>query len=221
MRLSPYGLIASGFVVAALVGAGCSSKSSGSAAAKKTPTKTTTGAASAKPTAKPAAKPKAPSTAPPSKPPAAPPKTDPLADSSAFADGNEVGDCTDFGLTDGQGYCLAGSDYVIGCVGTKVKALDCGSYDDANTLTSCLDDTSAGCYALTLSAVDPDITDDTSSGEAVGSCRSPTTQEGRGLCSTDAADVYVCKGGTLFALACESYGAGLKCASSDVGITCQ
>lgn len=206
--------------------AACSSSSSPTASGK-TPGKKTTAAPAPKPTAKPTAKPTTPTKPPPKAPPATPPKAPALDDPTELATNEQALDlaidCAAIGLADGQGYCLPDTDYLVGCVGGKAKALDCGTYDTKDSLNSCEDTAKAGCFFATLSPVAADIADDGKEwGEAVGTCRAPDAQEGRGFCSSDGIDVYVCKGGTLYAISCASYDpAGQLCKIAAGEVTCQ
>lgn len=150
----------------------------------KTPSTKTSSAPTGKATTKPPAKPTASATAPKSEPPATPPKSPDLASGDLLTEsGFEIdASCAKAGLTDNKGYCLDGGDYLIGCVGGKLLGIDCGALNSGSQAVSCEDDPKAGCYAIDLSPVVSDVTDDAAGYGAAIDQACLSSQEGKGFC---------------------------------------
>jgi hypothetical protein len=213
----------------------CSSKESSSTPATKTDsgvdigggtktpasktTTTPTTSATTKPTSKPTTTTTAPPTTPPEMPPSTPDLVDPTQLDAEEAFTLEVS-CAKAGLTEGKGYCLEGGSYLLGCVGGKLKGLDCAIYDTADFAADCFDAPKAGCFGVTLSPVASDVLDDAPAFGSDSGDTCPAVQEGRGFCSD--AFVTMCAGGKVYSIDCASYGtAGATCkSSSDGALSC-
>jgi hypothetical protein len=211
-------------LLGASLGAGCTAKVT-PAATSKTPTKKTTTKptpAQAKGASKPvpaAAKPGKPTT-PPANPPAKP-TTPPTGSANAGqldSDAIEFpGTCADYNLEEGKGFCS--EDYLFGCEGGKVKALDCGGFNSAELSVSCIEgDTTVQCEGIDLTTVDTDIVDDLKA-FAVGDGTCPAVQNGKGACV--GTFIAACIDGVGYAIDCGSYGDGVTCGKTAAGaITC-
>jgi len=198
-----------------------SGKTDAGADGAKTPAKKTASAPTAKPPAKAPPKPTASATAPKSDPPTTPPKSPDLDNTTLLTEsGFEIdASCAKAGLTDGKGYCLPSTDYLVGCVGGKLLGFDCGALNSSTMAVACEDDPKAGCYGVDLSPVASDISDDAAAyGISIDSaCK--TEQEGKGFCLDSFA--VVCTGGKYYALDCKTYLDTASCkANSDGALSC-
>jgi hypothetical protein len=123
----------------------------------------------------------------------------------------------DYNLEEGKGFCS--EDYLFGCEGGKVKALDCGGFNSAELSVSCIEgDTTVQCEGIDLTTVDTDIVDALKA-FAVGDGTCPAVQNGKGACV--GTFIAACIDGVGYAIDCGSYGDGVTCGKTAAGaITC-
>jgi hypothetical protein len=145
--------------------------------------------------------------------------------SSAFplgAKADSAQDCSDYGLTDGEGYCFFDgvTSYVIYCDSGSAYALDCGAFGDH---IACDEDYLADvveCAAAPATTVDDALLDDQSYAVAVGEC---AAQEQHSATCSEGYIEY-CVDNVLYELDCGAFvddsGEAATCGAIDQTINC-